>query len=439
MMPRLITPLACLLVAFATVPECGADDAAEPRDALRQQVVAEGSATDWPQWRGPDRDGRSLATGLLQDWTKTKPKLLWTAKGMGKGHGSVAVANGRIFTTGGVRGAQAIVAVEERSGEILWTTTVKPQGGHRDSHSTPAVDGGRVYVLASGGVIACLDAADGRIVWQKDCGREWKAKAPGYGYSGSPLVDGEKLICAPGGDALLVALDKTNGDEIWRAAVPDAGGVEYSSPVVSHGGGVKQYVQLVGRGVIGVRADDGRFLWKYGKVANGTANIPTCITTGDHVFCSSGYGTGAALLKLAPAADGGVKAEEVYFVRGGTLQNHHGGMVLVGEHVYLGNGHNQGFPTCVELKTGKIVWGGKIRGPGSGSAAVAYADGHLVFRYQSGEVALVAASPRDYELRGSFRPEHVADPSWSHPVVANGRLFLRDQDVLMSYDVTAND
>lgn len=398
-------------------------------------VAAEKEAKDWPQWRGPGRDGRSADTGLLDDWS-APPRLLWMAKGMGKGYGSVVVADGRVFTTGSTEGGSIVVAVDERDGTLLWTTPLKSERRHRDSHSTPAVDGDRVYVLVSGGAIACLNAANGSVLWKKDCGKEWQASPPGYGYCGSPLVDGDRVIFAPGGkEAMLVALDKMTGEEIWRAEVPGDGGVEYASPVISHGAGVKQYVQLFRRGVAGIRAEDGKFLWLYGKVANGTANIPTCIATGDYVFCSSGYGTGSALLKLSPEDGGGVKAEEVYFLRGNQLQNHHGGMVLVGEHVYLGNGHNAGFPTCVELATGKIVWGGKLRGPGDGSAAVVCADGNLIFRYQSGEVALIGATPEGYELKGTFRPEHVEDKSWSHPVVCHRRLFLREQDVLMCYDL----
>ncbi|MEX0715150.1 MAG: PQQ-binding-like beta-propeller repeat protein [Planctomycetaceae bacterium] len=446
-MPFRSLPFAvCLLVAYVSLSACGADDGAAPAasrsDAVPQKVVATGdAAADWPQWRGVGRDGKSLSQGLLQDWREDQPSLVWTAKGLGEGYASVAVVGGRIYTTGNVNDAQAVVALDEASGRVLWTTPVTgqaPRHSYRGSRSTPTVDEDRVYVVPSSGAIVCLDAGNGEIVWQHEFRRTWNGRMmSGWGYSESPLIDGDKLICTPGGaDATIVALDKRTGKELWKAAVPDAGGAGYASAVVSEAAGVRQYVQLVGRGIVGVRADDGKFLWKYTRIANRTANIPTPIIDGDHVCCATGYRAGAALLKLSADGAGGVKAEEVWFHPGNTLQNHHGGMIQVGKHLYLGNGHNNGFPTCVELATGRLAWGGRTRGAGSGSAAVAFADGNLIFRYQSGELALIAADPDKYELKGTFRPEHVEQPSWAHPVVANGRLYLREQDVLMCYDVT---
>jgi outer membrane protein assembly factor BamB len=235
-----------------------------------------------------------------------------------------------------------------------------------------------------------------------------------------------------------VALNKQTGEEVWRAKMPKIGdkgkdGAGYSSIVISNGAGVKQYVQLVGRGVISVRASDGKFLWGYNPVANGVANIPTPLIKDDYVFCSTGYGTGSALLQLSKEGDG-VKAEEKYFLDAKTLQNHHGGMVLLDGHVYCGHAHNEGFPICVELESGKVVWGGK-RGAGKGSAGVTYADGNFIFRYQSGDVALVGATTEGYQLKGTFKPAHIQGPSWAHPVVAGGKLYLREQDKLMCYDV----
>jgi outer membrane protein assembly factor BamB len=187
-----------------------------------------------------------------------------------------------------------------------------------------------------------------------------------------------------------------------------------------------------GAGCVGVAAADGKLLWSYSKVANGTASIPTPIVDGDFVFCSSGYGTGSALLKLSKEGDG-VKAEEMYFLPGSQFQNHHGGMIHIGDYIYSGHGHNQGFPICVEMKTGKIVWGGKQRGPGTGSAAVVFADGQLYFRYENGLMALVDANAEAYQLNGTFKIPDVSGPSWSHPVVVGGKLYLREQNNLFVY------
>jgi prepilin-type processing-associated H-X9-DG protein len=218
--------------------------------------------------------------------------------------------------------------------------------------------------------------------------------------------------------------------------VPDLGGngndgAGYASIMISQACGVRQYVQMTGRGLIGVRASDGKFLWGYNAIANGTANIPDAVIAGDHVFCSTGYGTGAALVRLSKDGDG-VSAKELYFLKGDVMQNHHGGMVLVDGSIYCGHKQNGGDPVCIDIKTGKLLWAPE-RGAGKGSANVTYADGHLIYRYQNGEVALVEATPKKYRLKGSFKPAYQERESWSHPVIANGKLYLREQNKLMCY------
>jgi outer membrane protein assembly factor BamB len=262
-----------------------------------------------------------------------------------------------------------------------------------------------------------------------------------WGFSESPLVDGDRVLCTTGSDkAMIVCLNKKTGDEIWRSSVPDQGekgkpGAGYSSIVISEGAGVKQYVQLIGRGLIGVRASDGKLLWSYNHIANGVADIPTAIVRGDYVFGSTGYGDGGSgLLKLVRNGDG-VDAVEQYYKSAKELQNHHGGMILIGDHLYLGHGHNEGFPTCIDLISGDLKWG-KVRGAGSNSACVTYVDGHIIYRYQSGDVALVEATPDAYKLKGSFKPVFQEKQSWAHPVVVKGKLYLREQNVLMCYDLT---
>ena len=393
---------------------------------------------EWPQWRGPNRDGISPETGLLETWPEKGPPLVWKAKGLGRGFSSVAVSDGKIYTLGAEGGQERLTAIDAAHGELLWST---PIGGGDHSNGTPTLDGDRVYAIGLKGDLACAKIADGEIVWKKNFADDFGGKMmSGWGFSESPLIDGDRLICTPGGnDAMMVALDKLTGETIWKAAMPaDAGrrgkdGAGYSSIVISHGAGVKQYVQLVGRGVIGVRADDGKLLWGYNRVANGTANIPTPIIKDDYVFCSSGYGTGAALLKLLKDGDG-VKAQEEYFLEAKVMQNHHGGMILLGDYIYCGHGHNQGFPLCIHMPTGKVAWQ-PGRGPGQQSAAIAYADGNLYFRYQNGVMALIEASPDDYRLKSTFELPNAGPPSWPHPVIAEGRLYLRDQDALLAYDI----
>jgi outer membrane protein assembly factor BamB len=410
---------------------------------ISMAATTEPPAGDWPQWRGPNRDGVSSETGLLQKWPEKGPPLLWIAKDLGIGLSGVSVQNGRIFTMGERDDRQYVVALDEADGKPLWSKAIGDGangGGYDGPRCTPAADGAHVYGLTIAGDLACLDSATGNITWKKNYKRDFGGKMMSmWGYAESPLVDGDRLICTPGGKKnTIVALDKLTGKKIWGCAVPDFGhkgkdGAAYSSIVISNGAGVKQYVQLIGHGLIGVRADDGKFLWGYDKVANGTANIPTPIVRGDFVFDSTGYQSGAALLKLSPSGDG-VGADEVYFLDHTKLQNHHGGMVLVGDYLYGGHGHNAGAPICINFKTGEVEWK-EDHGPGSGSAAVAFADGKLYFRYQSGEMALLDCTPKGYKLLGSFKIPGVSIPSWTHPVITGGRLYLRDQNRLLCYSL----
>ena len=399
---------------------------------------------EWPGWRGAARDGVSVETGLATQWPAGGPPLAWKASGMGIGFSSVAVVDGRIYTMGDRDGVQLLLAFSAEGGAPLWQARVGPvwsdeYGGPR---GTPSVDGGLVIALGTEGDLVAVEAATGKERWRRNLASDFGGQVMSmWKWSESPLVDGDRVIVTPGAKAAaLVALEKATGKEIWRTAIPELGpagrdGAAYSSVVVSNAVGVKQYVQLLGRGLVGVRASDGKFLWGYNRVANQVANISTPIVRANWVFASTGYQTGAALVELQKTADDAVQAKELYFLDPKTLQNHHGGLVLVGNHVYGGNGHRKGFPISVEFTTGKVAWGGDIRNAGVGSAAVAYADGHLYFRYENGVVMLIQATPEGYREKGSFTIPDVVKPSWSHPVVLGGRLYLREQDTLYVYDV----
>jgi outer membrane protein assembly factor BamB len=397
-------------------------------------------ADDWPSWRGPNRDGHSKETGILKSWEGSPPKLLWMTEGMGSGYSSVSVSKGVIYTTGNFDGGQGVIAVRVKDGEVLWTekiTDAVPEHSSSGARSVPSIDGEHLYVTTSDGGIACLTTG-GTVKWQKDF-KEWEGKMMSqWGFSESPLVDGDLVVCTPGGpSAAMVALDKKTGRTKWKCRVPDIGpkgkdGAGYSSIVISTAGGVRQYVQMTGRGVIGVRAKDGRFLWGYNKIANGTANIPSPVVAGEHIFCSTGYGTGAALLRLRKKGTFGVEAEEVYFLRANKLQNHHGGMILHNGYIYCGHGSNDGKPICIDVETGEVQWGPE-KSPGNGSAGITYADGHFIYRWQSGHVGLVEATEEGFKLKGSFMPDYQRKESWSHPVISGGKLYLREQDKLMCY------
>jgi outer membrane protein assembly factor BamB len=412
-------------------------------------LSSDAHAADWPQWRGPIRDGKSPDKGLLAQWPKGGPPLEWQASGLGGGFSSVAVASFRVYTMGDLGDAQYVIALDRRDGSILWKTKVGPawKDKYLGPRSTPTADDDRVYVLTTEGDLICLDAASGEKQWAKSLPDDFGGRmmlANGsyqWKFSESPLVDGKWVIVTPGAkDAAMVALNKITGTEIWRTALPELGengsdGAGYSSVVVSKGAGIRQYVQFIGRGVIGVDVGTGRLLWSYNRIANDVANIATPIVHGDYVFASSGYGTGSVLLKLSREGEG-VKAEEVYFLSADVMQNHHGGLILHQGYIYTGTGHNKGFPLCVEMKSGEVAWGPE-RNAGTDSAAIAFADGRLYFRYQNGVMVLVEATPSGYKEQGSFEIPGVEHPSWAHPVIIGGRLYLREQDNLFCYDVRA--
>lgn len=408
------TPLAALLVivsSFAAAP------------APRRQNF------DWPQWQGQERTAVSHETGLLQDWPKGGPSLLWKADNLGGGYSTPSVAAGRVYGMG-FRGEDEIVwALDEKTGAEVWSVKIaqanRGVGYGEGSRCTPTVDGERLYVLGLGADLVCLKTADGEEVWRKNLRKDFKGNVGGWGYSESPLIDGDKVVCTPGGkEATLVALSKKDGTLIWKGVVPRGDQAHYSSIIAADVDGRRQYIQFLGGGVVGL-SGEGKYLWRYDHPHNGTANCSTPLYHDGYVFAASSYGTGGGLVKLT--ADGEkVKAEEVYFTK--NMKNHHGGMVLLGDYLY---GSDEGRLTCLELKTGKVQWAEGKAGKGS----IAYADGRLYYRNEGGPVILVEANPNKYVEHGRFSPPRTNKPAWPHPVVANGKLLIRDQQYLYCYDV----
>jgi len=389
------------------------------------------SPSDWPQWRGPNRDNLSRETGLLKEWPEGGPPLAWKAKGIGKGYSTVSVAGGKIFTMGDGGDASYVHALSLDGGKKLWSAKVgKPGGDYPGTRSTPTVDGDRVYALGQHGDLVCLDAATGKELWRKSFTKDFGGKMmSGWGYAESVLVDGDKVICTPGGPkGTIVALDKNSGKTVWRTK-DFTDSAAYCSIVPAEIGGVRQYVQMTDASVVGVAAADGKVLWRAERKGE-TAVIPTPLVHGDLVFVSSGYGVGCNLFKVTPSSGGKFAAQQVY--QNNAMENHHGGMVIVGDHVY--GSSDPGILKCIELKTGKEVWHDRSVGKGS----VAYADGNLYLRSEGGPVALVEATPQGYHEKGTFeQPDRSHDAAWPHPVVAGGKLYLRDQDVLLCYDAKA--
>jgi outer membrane protein assembly factor BamB len=245
------------------------------------------------------------------------------------------------------------------------------------------------------------------------------------------LVDGDKLVCTPGGEKnTMVALNKKTGEPIWSMSQPGNRGAGHSSIVITTIGGTRVYVQTTGSGAIGVRDKDGKLLWNY-DIDSTTAVIPTPVIRDDLVFFTAGYGRGGALLRQVPGGKGEVSMKEIYPLNN-KLGNKHGGVVLVGDYLF-GDSDDSGVPFCADLMTGEIKW--KKRGSGSGSVAVTAAEGNLYLRYQDGTMALLGAVPEQTEEKGSFKIPDVNKPSWPHPVIAGGKLYLREQDNLFCYDI----
>ncbi|HKY33095.1 MAG TPA: PQQ-binding-like beta-propeller repeat protein [Candidatus Polarisedimenticolia bacterium] len=397
------------------------------------------AAAEWPQWRGENRDGRSPETGLVSSWPADGPPKAWSAGGFGTGFSSLSVAGGRIFTLGDLPDGQHLIAAKESDGSILWKVRVGPI--HEDEfpgpRSTPTVAGGRVFALGTEGDLVCVQASDGKELWRKNILSSGSQRLR-WKISESPLVDGDRVIVTPGSPgALMLALDAATGKEIWATKASRSLGSKgddgpgYSSAVISQGGGVKQYVQIIGRGAIGVEAATGKLLWNYNKVANDVANIPTPLVSGDFVFVSTGYQTGAALLQISSSGSG-VTAAERYFLPHTVFQNHHGNMILDQGVIYAGHGHNRGNPIAIQMESGKVLWG-PADNSGSGSAAVAWADGKLYLRYQNGRMVMAEAAPGGYKELGAFTIPDVQRHSWSHPVISGGVLYLREQDQIHAY------
>ena len=391
-------------------------------------VVSNRTIDDWPQWRGPNRDGKSTERGLLKVWPSGGPALVWQAQGAGEGYSSFSVANGRVYTLGARGGTEYVMAFDEGTGKKIWEVA----HGDRFSNDrgdgprgTPTVEGDLIYAYGASGDLASLEAATGKVHWKINVLERFGGRNITWGLSESPLVLRDRILVNAGGPkASIVAVSKKDGSVLWRSQGDQAG---YSSGILHEVGGIPQGIFFTGQRVIGLDTRDGRLLWSYGRVSNRTANIATPIARGNHVFVSSDYGTGAALLNLSPSG-GGISAREVYFTN--EMRNHHASSVLVGEYLY---GFSSAILTAMRFDTGEVAW--KDRSVGKGS--VIFADDRLYLFSERGVAGLAEANPEAYREHGRFQVKTGSLPTWSHPVVANGKLYLRDQDTIYAYDVRA--
>lgn len=415
------------------------------------------SGADWPQWQGPARNAMSAERGLLQEWPQGGPPLAWKAVDIGSGYGGVSVANGRIFSISN-RGADEVVwALSETDGKPVWSTRLGPalrEGmpqGSEGPGCTPTVDGDRLYAIGAGGSLACLQTSDGKVVWQRNLVSDFGGRLPVWRYNESPLIDGEKLICTPGApDATLISLNKLNGEVIWKSVVTeDAGGergrgrrggggggnssAAYASAIVADIVGVRQYVQFTAMALVGVAAADGKLLWKYPRPANNTRiNCSSPVFADGLVFAASAYGAGGGAAKITKGENGELRADEVYFTS--NMQNHHGGMIVHEGALYGAAGGNEGgFLVCLNFADGEVLWRERRAPKGS----LLFADGRLYLRAEGGTVLLIEPSREKFVEKGRFeQPDRTGQPAWTHPIIANGKLYIRDQGTLYCYDIS---
>lgn len=432
MKSRLLTIMAALCLCLSVLP-------------VTRPVNLAASASDWPQWRGPQRNGISQERGLLKQWPAAGPKLLWQQDDIGDGYSTPAVVGTRLYVLSN-RGFENefVQALSTQDGKPIWTTRVGNVGNAKEffyakARSTPTVDGNFLYALGSDGDLACLETKTGKIQWQQNIKKEFGGQPGIWAYAESPLVDGNVVVVTPGGaQATLVALNKKTGAVIWKSAVPDGDQAGYASVVIVQAGGRKQYVQFLSKGLVGVDAKTGEFLWRYKDAAKGMAQIPTPVARAGYVY-SGAMNVGGGLVRLKLEGNG-VAAEQVYFARG--LPNGIGGAVLVGDYLY-GTEDAKEHLVAVEFATGKVMWQDESLGIGS----VAYADGLLYLHCAKGDVALVEATPDGYHEKGRFTPPAqpkrkkqgpFPEKAWAYPVIANGRLYLRDLGTLWAYDIKAS-
>jgi outer membrane protein assembly factor BamB len=393
--------------------------------------------SDWPQWQGANRDGKSAERGFLKTWPAEGLKLVWKAGNLGEGYAGVSVVGNRLYVMGGLSDVNTILAINTEDGAILWSTKFGVAGalGNVSSgntfpgpRSTPTVDGDSLYGVDHRGLFICVASNDGKIKWKKHFVDDLGGTVPKWGFSESPLVDGNQVVVTPGGPkGAIVALNKQTGDVIWQSK-EFTDEAHYSSIVAAEIGGVQQYVQLTSESLVGISSKDGSVLWKAAR-AGRVAVIPTPIVEGNYVYVTSGYEAGCNLFKVT-LNDGKFAAEQVYKNR--NMINHHGGVVKVGDYLY-GYSDSKGL-VCQNFLTGDIVWGERDRVK---KGAVSYADGMLYFREeQSGDMVLIEADPKGYSEKGRFKqPDRAKEMAWPHPVLAAGKLYLRDQNALLCYDL----
>jgi outer membrane protein assembly factor BamB len=390
---------------------------------------------DWPQFRGPTRDGKSAETGLLKKWPEEGPELLWSVGGLGIGFSSVAVAGGFVYTTGMIDGEGFLFAYDI-AGNLKWKESYGPEwtGSYKGTRTTPTADGERVYVFSGTGIMVCFNARTGEKLWQVDTLTKFDGKNIRWGMSGSPLIDGDKVYCTPGGKkGTIVALDKMTGRTIWATTGLDELSV-YCSAILIERGANRLLVNLIQKWIVCVAADTGKLIWREPYETPSDTGGVTPVYKDGYLYVTSAvereFKRGGVMLELS--ADGTSVTEKW---NDQTLDSGHGGVVLVDGYLYGStfDGIPKGDWICLDWDSGKVMYDNKWNG---NKGSIIYADGMLYcYDENTGDVALVKPSPKRFEIVSSFRVTEGSGKHWAHPAMSDGRLYIRHGDALMAYDI----
>ena len=392
------------------------------------QVAAAGSdrVYDWPQWRGPRRDGVSTETGLLERWPTSGPAILWATDGLGAGWGSPVIVGKRIYITGKL-GKEGYLFALDLDGRVLWKKSYGPEWlrNYPGARHPPTVDGDNVYVMSGLAKLIAFDARTGKRHWSVNLLERFGGKLLGFGFTESVLIDGDRLICSPGApDASVVALDKRTGKTIWTSkGLSDEYG--YCAPLLVEHGKAHLVVTMTGKAIVGIEAATGKLLWRHPYRNRYAGHHITPIYHDGHIFATCGYGKGSIMLTLSPDA----RQVTVRWTNP-RLDTHYGGVVLVDGYVY-GSTHKRKTWACLEWTTGRLQYEDK----GVGKGSVAAADGILYCYGEDGILALVRPNPKRFETISSFKIRRGSGQHWAHPVICGGRLYIRHGGVLMAFDI----
>ncbi len=405
---------------------------------------------DWPQWNGPSADGHSPETGLLKVWPKAGPELVWTYDNAGTGYSSPVVVQGRVYLMGARNGEETIFCLDSKAKE-QWATKIgkmydfKGNSYSGGPNASPAIQGESLVGLGSQGILVCVNAATGQEQWRKDLPRDLSGAVNpigggpgGWGFAAAPLIDGNQVIVTPGGPKGLVAgLNLKTGEVLWQSKeAMDL--TTYAAPVLAEIGGVKMVIAMTQEGAVGVSAKDGTVLWTFRRdTPYPDVVCTTPLVKGNQVFLTAGFGGGADLLELTPS---GAKFQVKAVWSEKEIGNNQGGVVLVNGFLY--GFHDKRSWVCQEWATGAVKWTSPRKPRGLGPGSLIYADGNLIcLGEEKGEVALIPASPEEYKEISRFtlpQESKLRKPYtkvWTHPVLSDGLLYLRDQELVFCYKV----